>query len=100
MRGPHSSDEVQVTKRRYLPVHSYAFCLALTLVIITTLVVDFPEKRKDFLLFAMFDVFLQRRCHGFSFSPVSRLFLSLFQQMVVNCEIGWHCTLSCVAFYT
>jgi hypothetical protein len=58
---------------------SYALCLALALIVMATFVVNIPEQRLDFLLFAMFDVFLQSDRHRFSLRPASTHSLRFFQ---------------------
>ena len=71
--------------------HSYALCLALSLIVIATFVINSPEQGEDFLLFAMFNVLLWCNRHRFSLRPVSAHPLRLCQQTVMDSKIGGCC---------
>src|SRR5260370_35179352 len=84
------SGGVPGTRWKYRRERSRALSGALLLVVVVRLVVDGAEERKNVLLFAALDVFIQGGGDGIFFSAVAAQLLGLFAQAVVNGEVGSH----------
>ncbi len=76
------------TRSKYRRERSRALSGALLLVVVVRLVVDGAEERKNVLLFAALDVFIQGGGDGIFFSAVAAQLLGLFDQAVVNGEVA------------
>src|SRR5260370_17982026 len=82
------SGGVPGTRWKYRRERSRALSGALLLVVVVRLVVDGAEERKNVLLFAALDVFIQGGGDGILFSAVAAQLLGLFDQAGVNGGIG------------
>ena len=63
---------------------------SLSFVIVSGVVFDFSEERKDFELLAALNVFLQSGIHRLSFVGVTPQSLGFFDKAIVDVEFGWH----------